>query len=33
MVGSYNSLNSYKQGVKEHFFKKLKNKAQDIFAY
>ena len=28
-----NSLNSFKYGVKEHFFKKLKNKEQDIFAY
>ena len=28
-----NSLNSFKHGVKEHFFKKLKNKEQDIFAY
>ena len=27
-----NSLNSFKHGVKEHFFKKLKNKEQDIFA-
>ena len=28
-----NSLNSFKHGVKEHFFKKLKNKELDIFAY
>ena len=28
-----NSLNSFKHGVKGHFFKKLKNKEQDIFAY
>ena len=28
-----NSLNSFKHGVKEHFFKKLKNKEQDNFAY
>ena len=28
-----NSLKSFKHGVKEHFFKKLKNKEQDIFAY
>ena len=28
-----NSLNSFKHGVKEYFFKKLKNKEQDIFAY
>ena len=28
-----NSLNSFKHGVKKHFFKKLKNKEQDIFAY
>ena len=28
-----NSLNSFKHGAKEHFFKKLKNKELDIFAY
>ena len=28
-----NNLNSFKHGVKAHFFKKLKNKEQDIFAY
>ena len=28
-----NSLSSFKHGVKEHSFKKLKNKEQDIFAY
>ena len=27
-----NRLNSFKYGVKEHFFKKFKNKEQDIFA-
>ena len=27
-----NSLNSFKHSVNEHFFKKLKNKEQDIFA-
>ena len=31
MVGSYNSLNSYKQGVKEHFFKKLKKQSARYF--
>ena len=25
--------NSFKHGVKEHFFKRLKNKEQDIFAH
>ena len=28
-----NTLNSFKHGVKEHFFRKMKNKGQDIFAY
>ena len=28
-----NNLNSFKHGVKEYFFKKLKNKEQDIFAH
>ena len=28
-----NSLNSFKHVVKEHFFKKLKNKEQEIFTY
>ena len=28
-----NNLNSFQHGVKAHFFKKLKNKEQDVFAY
>ena len=28
-----NTLNSFKHGVKEHFFEKLKNKELHIFAY